>query len=388
MRCAARQGTEKRFLGLAGNLLTGGTPLSLSSGGCFEEITLQTPTTVCIPGTAATTGGTGGSWQNATCSPCQAGTFAASSGAVACGQCSPFTVAPQPGAVACDACPANSADAVGNTACVCLAGYYDAALGASATAPQCMPSPDGGDCTSGALLAQEGWWRETPTDDVFLKCREGYCLAEAPPAAPARRRLAQAGAGHCLEGHSGVLCAVCQDGFTLQGGFCKPCRQEDAWRSWSRASRGVTIALFVPAGLLLLTLLLLLPLLPAWENAMWRCTAALARAAEAVADAAGALHRRCCAAEAAPRRSSARLTVEGRSSTARWSSAPHADAPPADGDATGDAVSAEPGGSTPGVSSVDDLIEAATELFVALLRPGKILIKYVVRHSACCCVVR
>ena len=210
-------------------------------------------------------------------------------------------------------------------------------------------------------------------------------MAEDPPAGPARRRLAQADAGHCLEGHSGVLCAVCQDGYTLQGGFCQPCRDEDAWRSWSRASRGVTIALFVPAGFLLLTLLLLLPLLPAWESALWRCTAALAGAAEAVGGAVGALRRCCCrggvdVAEVAPRRSSARLSIGRRSSAARWSAVAFgrastssqqaaADVPPQSGEGGAEAADVT------GTDGISALFEAAVELFTALARPGKILIK-------------
>jgi hypothetical protein len=264
-----------------------------------------------------------------TCAACQPGTFAASIGAVACSQCPPSTIASQPGALACSACPTNSGDTGDNTACVCDAGFYDAALGASASVPQCTPCPDGGACMGGALLAQEGWWRESPTDAVFLKCREGYCLPEEPPSGSARRRLAQTDAGHCLEGHGGVLCAICQDDYTMQGGFCKPCRERDAWQSWSHASRGVTIALFVPAGFLLLALLLLLPLLPAWERALWRCTALLATGAEGIAGVVAALKRRCCGggddeAELAPpplSRYSARFSMERHAAIPRRSSA-------------------------------------------------------------------
>lgn len=61
-------------VGLAGNLLTGGTPLSLSGSGCIKEITLQASTTVCTAGSAATTGSSGVKWENATCALCQPGT--------------------------------------------------------------------------------------------------------------------------------------------------------------------------------------------------------------------------------------------------------------------------------------------------------------------------
>ena len=322
------------------------------------------------------------------CAMCQPGTFSATPGATLCPPCPPATISASFAATSCDACPASSTDGQANTACVCLDGYYDAMMGANSSAPECTSCEDGGACVGGVLLAQEGWWRESPTDAVFLKCREGYCLAEEPPAGPMRRRLAQADAGHCLEGHSGVLCAICQDGYTLQGGFCQPCRQEDAWRSWSRASRGVTIALFVPAGFLLLTLLLLLPLLPAWESAMWRCTAALVGAAEAVGGAIGAL-RRCCfrsgggdEAEVVPRRSSVRLSIGRRSSAARWSAVAFGRASTSSQQAAGDApVESGDGGAeaadVTGADGINALFEAAVELFTALARPGKILIKCV-----------
>ena len=358
--------TTSAAMGLAGNLLTGDVPTSLSNYSCISEITLPRPIVVCPAGSAETAGDASswGAWkatacalcpagefssapgavvctrcepgywspQGATgctacalgtyldatgaCAACPAGQFGGSVGAVACAQCPPSTAAPQPGASACIACPANSGDVGGNIACVCLAGYFDSALGANATVPVCTPCPEGGACVDGALLAQEGWWRETPIDAIFLKCREGYCLPEESAsvagAAMTGRRLRQSSAGHCADGHGGVLCAVCQEGYTMQGGSCKPCAAADEWASWNGTSKGVTIAFFIPAGMLLLALGLLLPLLPALERFLWGCTAALAAAAEAVAGATGALLRRvCCATNTpAPRSSSARSSVE------------------------------------------------------------------------------
>ena len=359
-------------LGLAGNVLTGGVPLSLSKDLCFaySAITLRSSATVCTPGSAATRLESDDNWQNASCALCPAGAFSSSLGAVACTRCAPFSVAPQPGAVACTACPANSRDSDDNTACACVDGYFDAALGGNSTAPTCVPCTDGGVCVGGQLLAQEGFWRESPTDAVFLKCREGYCLAEeAPPpseATPLRRRLAQlnASAGHCADGHGGPLCAVCLEEYTMQGGFCQPCREQDAWRAWSRPAKGITIAFFVPAGALLLTLLLLLPLLPAWERALWHCTTALATAAEgvagAVAGATSALRRRCTGA-AEEEHASPLSSITPRLSTDS--------ADPDDDDAVGS-------------GGVDELIEAAMALLTMLAKPGKILIKCV-RVFAC-----
>ena len=346
------------------------------------------------------------------CSQCLPGTFAASRGALQCAPCPPATIAASFASASCDACPASSSDTAGHTACVCLEGYYDASLGANSSAPACASCVDGGVCVGGVLLAQEGWWRETPTDAIFLKCREGYCLPEeaaslagvtaAGPgggggAMPGRHlRQLSGAASHCADGHSGVLCAVCLDGYTMQGGFCKPCHVGDDWASWSRAAKGVTIALFIPAGLLVLALVVLLPLLPAVEHFMWGCTASLAGAAEFVAGASFALLRRCSGKSAekeaapVPRRSSARISaIERRPSDMRWSSFAFGraslsrdhDAAAADnganGDASGETEAAAAMDTAAGVGSIDELLEAATELFVALVRPGKILIKCV-----------
>jgi hypothetical protein len=380
-----------------------GEYLDAATGACTAcapgSYTSQPGAYVCKPvdsGFVATADRTGqlpcpeGSFMNGiACVPCAPGTFAATTGAVQCPSCPPATIAPAAGSAACTACPADSRDGEGRTACVCVPGFYDTNLGADSAAPACAPCVDGGACVGGRLLAQEGFWRESPTDDLFLKCREGYCLPEGGEAPPARRRLAQAAeqAAHCADGHSGVLCAICMDGYTMQGGFCQPCEEAAAWRSWSRASRGVTIAFFVPAGALLLTLLLLLPLLPGWERALWRCTTALAAAAEAVLGCMGALRRCCCKADdelPPPRRSSVRMSV-ARRSTARRSAFAVARASVADG-----AAAAAPAGDAGaedveiGTGSIDALLEAAAALLVALTRPGKILIKCVVVARAIC----
>ena len=327
-----------------------------------------------------------GSFLNGTeCAMCQPGTFTATSGALTCPPCPPSTIAPGFAAVACDACPAASSDAAEHTQCVCGDGYFDAALGASPSSPVCTACVDGGECVGGVLLAQEGWWRETPTDAVFLKCREGYCLQESASASAATtgRRLRQTQQGNCADGHSGTLCAVCLDGYTMQGGFCQPCGEGDDWKHWSRASKAITIAFFVPAGMLLLALLLLLPLLPAVERLMWGCTATLAMAAEAAGSGGMAFFRRCCCRSAeeapVPRRSSARVAIPRRSSTGRWSQFAFGRASQTDGQANevAEADKSAEELDTAGAGSIDELLEAASELLITLMRPGKILVKCV-----------
>jgi hypothetical protein len=304
-------------------------------------------------------------------------------------------VAPLPTSTSCTACPANSADTAGNTVCVCASGYYDATHG-GADGPDCTPCVDGAACMAGALLAQEGYWRESPTDTVFLKCREGYCLPEeaAAQGAASGRRLRQSQqSGNCADGHSSTLCAVCLDGYTMQGGFCKPCRVEDGWAHWSRASKGVIIAFFVPVGLLLIALLLVLPLLPGWERALWRLTTGFATAAEKLLGCADGLKRRCCGGEAeedaeeevvVSRRLSRRVSVNRHSTVGHFAMLPfHPQqstrlANPAGGDAAAEVEA--------GLGSVDALLEAAMELFIALMRPGKILINVRYRLALFACV--
>ena len=335
-----------------------------------------------------------GTFLNGTsCANCAPGTFAASAGATGCPACPPSTFAASFAATACDACPANSRASDDRTVCLCSEGYYDATRGAS-DGPDCVACAEGGACVGGELLAQEGYWRETPGDDIFLKCREGYCLPEeAATAAPAGRRLQQINStqqtSNCADGHSGTLCAICLDGYTMQGGFCQPCGAGDDWAHWSKASRGVIIAFFVPAGLLLITLLLLLPLLPSWERLMWRVTTALAGVAGGLLGMAGAAKRKCFAGDAdeaddvaPPRRASTR--IPRRSTGGQWSMLPFhqqpsvrfstvAEAAPAEGEAEAEAEA-------PGQGSIDELLEAAAGLLIALMRPGKILIN--VRFSA------
>jgi hypothetical protein len=84
-----------------------------------------------------------------------------------CPPCPPSTIAASFASTSCDARPASSADAFGHTACVCADGYYDALLGANSSAPACESCADGGACVGGQLLAQEGYWRESPNDAIL-----------------------------------------------------------------------------------------------------------------------------------------------------------------------------------------------------------------------------
>ena len=225
-----------------------------------------------------------GSFLNASllaCSPCPAGSYTASTGAVACATCPAGTIAALPNSSSCDACPLNSRDTLGHTACVCTPTFFDSRFGANSSQPMCSACTEGGTCdTDGVLLASEGYWRENPDDTIFLKCRGGFCLAEEPPSAlpPSRRLLDNSSVsafGNCAEGHQGVLCAQCRDGYTMQGGACKVCAASDAWVSWSTRSKTLLIVLSAPVGIFFICVVFLMPLLPAWERAAAAVTEAL-----------------------------------------------------------------------------------------------------------------
>jgi len=296
-----------------------GTALNALSGACkpcatgsYSALAGATACTLVDPGFVSTAARTGQSACPAgtaldavlhACVACAPGTYTSSAASSKCASCFAGTIAPLQGATGCQACPSNSRNVAAYTACLCSAGYFDAQLGANGSSPACAACTEGGVCdgTTGELLADEGYWRESDNDTVFFKCREGYCLAENSSAAnssAARRRLHQASSnnssyvgGHCAEGHGGVLCAVCQEGYSMQGGFCKACDAKDSWSSWSTASKAVLCAFMVPAGALAITLLLLLPLLPACERGLQVMTDALGALAARVQRAVAAAMR-------------------------------------------------------------------------------------------------
>ena len=295
-----------------------GTALDAQSGTCqpcaagsYSALAGATECTLVDPGFVSTPQRTGqsacpaGTFLEAellACVACAPGTYTSTAASSRCASCSAGTNAPLDGATGCQACPSNSRDAAAFTACLCSAGYFDAQLGANSSNPVCTACTDGGVCdgTTGELLADEGYWREGDNDTVFFKCREGYCLAENSSAAnssTARRRLHQASSngsddgGHCADGHGGVLCAVCQEGFSMQGGFCKACDAKDSWSNWSKGSKAALCACMVPVGALAITLLFLLPLLPACERGLQAMTDVLSSLAARVHGAVAAAMR-------------------------------------------------------------------------------------------------
>ncbi|KAK3261925.1 hypothetical protein CYMTET_29196, partial [Cymbomonas tetramitiformis] len=198
----------------------------------------------------------------ASCTRCPAGSSAPARSAspAACTGCASGLVAPVAGSSECTACGALSST-VGDdrTACVCRDGYYDqgyyeAARAAregseesytqensehSAASPaekQCTPCVTGGECTLGRIVAQPGFWRADIGRTKLYRCRHSLCLGEpeATPSSDAGNSTAGASAMAdierttrsvvvCREGHGGVLCQACSEGYELRGRTCELC---------------------------------------------------------------------------------------------------------------------------------------------------------------------
>jgi hypothetical protein len=347
------------------------------------------------------------------CSLCPAGKFTASTGALGCADCPGGTIASAAGASACAVCPLNARDAQGHTMCLCAPGFFDSRFGANASDPACVACVQGGNCDAdGLLLAQEGWWRESPEQTQFLKCRGGFCIAEDPPAAafPHRRALranASAPIGNCAKGHQGVLCAQCSDGWSMQAGLCVTCRASDSWSSWSGRSRALLIALSAPAGLIFICVAFMLPILPTFERAAENLTSLLANCVNSASNVASGIRRaamRAAGADKPPvqlitatrtRRLSAGLSGKlgrqgsGLRTVRSFNGQRPAHSGPTGGviQATSDAVpylhslsfassTGDIDGDGEGDLGADQLMEAARSFVFAVLRPVKILINF------------
>ena len=215
----------------------------------------------CAAGSVAAAG-------SASCSTCAAGSYAIP-GAASCAACPPGSVAPAAGATSCSACSASTyavrdasctACPAGSTSppasssllnCSCAYGEFPV-VAADEQSLRCNRCPEGALCDSqlaSVPLALAGFWHSPEYPVAFYACQDGVCMAEV--AAPAN-----GSSSNCRLGHTGVCCALCARGFSLQGVFCQPCRQDHTFTSWTRPK----LAGFL-AGAMLLFLLLTAPVL-------------------------------------------------------------------------------------------------------------------------------
>ena len=130
----------------------------------------------------------------------------------------------------CSACPekTTTGDSTGNSnqsACVCEEGYYkvedfsDSNDNTDSTlfcvvCPKYKTNCSGIDVTLVTLPASRGYYRESNDSAVFHRCDKktdctGGLVAE-----------------QCREGHHGILCTVCFDGYVRKSGLCEKCPPE------------------------------------------------------------------------------------------------------------------------------------------------------------------
>lgn len=135
----------------------------------------------------------------------------------------------------------------------------------------CAAVPLGGfsPATINRLYASAGYWRPDADYDldssstVFWPCPvPGFCLEENSSITP------QLGY-QCREGHKGHLCAVCEDGWALQGAFCKRCNVGGDIQHWRDGTVGGTLFAVIFA-LCFSTCWLCMPLMPQAENSIKR----------------------------------------------------------------------------------------------------------------------
>jgi len=158
---------------------------------------------------------------SARCVACAAGSYSSSEASVNCISCSPGKAQGATGQSVCIACnPGKYSEAYGEASCSSCSGnrysFEEAALctyclkeyfyfeGSCLLCPEGTTCGEDGTSTLYDLQIQPGWWRiSDETVEVHqcahrsLSCQGGLNFSE----------------GYCADGHQGILCAVCSDGY-------------------------------------------------------------------------------------------------------------------------------------------------------------------------------
>ena len=182
------------------------------------------------------------------CQTCAPGSYTSSSGALTCAPCPVGTFGFN--SSVCSPCPSGSTSVAGTSTvfdCQCLApsvppytAYQE--ISDDAASFSCHICPDGALCSGlGLPLALDGFWHQPGDSSEFFECEDGFCLAD------------EAGANltytQCREGHQGIVCGECVDGWTIQGEFCAACPANSAFSEWPKARLGgiifVSVFLFL-----------------------------------------------------------------------------------------------------------------------------------------------
>jgi Tyrosine-protein kinase ephrin type A/B receptor-like len=201
---------------------------------------------MCPPGTYASSTGSG------RCTPCPGGSFSNSSGSHACTLCPPGSATLEEGSTNCSLCPPGQkisvpgqqvcercsefayASGYGTVQCqVCPSGSTSSdSQGVSCrcddksfmTSNQtCETCPTGGICEKGILQGVgEGFWRSLESRDTVYKCPMPAACTEA-------RSLKE----QCESGHTGPVCAQCEDNWYIGAtGKCTECGTDQTTTFW------------------------------------------------------------------------------------------------------------------------------------------------------------
>ena len=153
------------------------------------------------------------------CMPCPKGFFKDGKGnATECTQCeSQFTTKDEASARATD--------------CVCNIGFYQNNPGDR----ECLRCPDGGICptvaTLSTLLLIPGKWRSSPNSTMILDCQRRENCVGGLTTDTIDEKI-------CKEGHTGVVCSVCKEGYkpsVFDNGSCEVCEEvKESSMTWGK----------------------------------------------------------------------------------------------------------------------------------------------------------
>ena len=177
-----------------------------------------------------------------TCKTCPAGKVANSAGSSQCQECPESTFATSTGAELCTACPANThtveaTGATNQTDCTCKPGFYEPN---GRPGKACALCPSGATCPGGTALPypSAGFYQISKSD--FHECYPTESCAGG-----------SIKSNQCNEGHTGLMCAQCEDGYFPLNQVCTPCTgSRKAAGTWIFG--GIVCVLLLCAGLTLL----------------------------------------------------------------------------------------------------------------------------------------
>eukprot|EP00854_Cymbomonas_tetramitiformis_P002339 gene2339-3066_t len=154
--------------------------------------------------------------------------------------------------------------------CLCKSGYF-LVMEDGAKSGRCQVCSDGGTCPGDNLMyAEEDYWRDTLEQRKFYSCRKELCLYQTEtdvglskaddPVANAAATLDIDGS-KCKEGHTGPVCAVCNEGWAYQGEFCLECSKSSQAKNWPAWQWVLLVILYIIVHSVLHVVLLWWPLL-------------------------------------------------------------------------------------------------------------------------------